>query len=110
MDTNRPAPSRSTRIHLKKSLYELLLTKKVYINDLTVPAPSHRIYISMKEVMELKQNIIAPCWQSDILTLSKSVDRIAFGSGGVAQLARAREWHSRGRGFDSLHLQTRHVR
>ena len=25
--------------------------------------------------------------------------------GGVAQLARAREWHSRGRGFDSLHLQ-----
>lgn len=25
--------------------------------------------------------------------------------GGVAQLARAREWHSRGQGFDSPHLQ-----
>ena len=25
-------------------------------------------------------------------------------AGGVAQLARAREWHSRGRGFDSRRL------
>ena len=29
--------------------------------------------------------------------------------GGVAQLARAREWHSRGHGFDSLHLHTYYV-
>ena len=29
--------------------------------------------------------------------------------GGVAQLARAREWHSRGHGFDSLHLHTNYV-
>ena len=30
----------------------------------------------------------------------------ATNHGGVAQLARAREWHSRGRGFDSLRLHS----
>ncbi len=45
-----------------------------------------------------------------LLTLSITIDRMALASGGVAQLARAREWHSRGRGFDSLHLQTGHGR
>ena len=29
--------------------------------------------------------------------------------GGVAQLARAREWHSRGRGFDSRRLQYKNI-
>ncbi len=45
-----------------------------------------------------------------LLTLLRAADRIALAFGGVAQLARAREWHSRGHGFDSLHLQKKHGR
>lgn len=40
-----------------------------------------------------------------VLTKNKGFGMFFLRSGGVAQLARAFEWHSKGQGFDSPHLQ-----
>lgn len=43
------------------------------------------------------------------LTLSNPYDTFCYCLGGVAQLARAFEWHSKGQGFDSPYLQKKVV-
>lgn len=43
-------------------------------------------------------------YEVENLDISKRIVYVIKTFGGVAQLARALEWHSRGRGFDSPHL------